>query len=179
MKNSCLLGVVAIFVITFISTTAHAITVGPELVADPDFDDPGSWDIGGIGNSKVENGQLIVINHTGLIFPEPGISIDTGAMYQYALNVDLVNNDSGGGKVTVGGQTIWEPSYGANTFVGTIVASNTVGLVFNFLTPYVGLAEFDSVSVKAVLATPIPSALWLFGSGLLGLIGISRRKKAA
>lgn len=26
---------------------------------------------------------------------------------------------------------------------------------------------------------PIPSALWLFGSGLLGLIGISKRKKAA
>jgi hypothetical protein len=26
---------------------------------------------------------------------------------------------------------------------------------------------------------PIPSAVWLFGSGLLGLIGISRRKKAA
>jgi hypothetical protein len=27
-------------------------------------------------------------------------------------------------------------------------------------------------------AVPIPPALWLFGSGLLGLIGISRRKKA-
>jgi hypothetical protein len=28
-------------------------------------------------------------------------------------------------------------------------------------------------------AVPIPPALWLFGSGLLGLIGIARRKKAA
>lgn len=26
---------------------------------------------------------------------------------------------------------------------------------------------------------PIPAALWLFGSGLLGLIGMARRKKAA
>jgi hypothetical protein len=26
---------------------------------------------------------------------------------------------------------------------------------------------------------PIPPALWLFGSGLLGLVGIARRKKAA
>jgi hypothetical protein len=26
---------------------------------------------------------------------------------------------------------------------------------------------------------PVPAALWLFGSGLLGLIGISRRKKTA
>ena len=28
-------------------------------------------------------------------------------------------------------------------------------------------------------AVPVPAALWLFGSGLLGLIGIARRKKAA
>lgn len=29
-----------------------------------------------------------------------------------------------------------------------------------------------------VSAVPVPAAIWLFGSGLLGLIGISRRKKA-
>ena len=28
-------------------------------------------------------------------------------------------------------------------------------------------------------AVPVPAAAWLFGSGLLGLIGIARRKKAA
>ena len=26
---------------------------------------------------------------------------------------------------------------------------------------------------------PIPSAVWLFGSGLLGMVGIARRKKTA
>ena len=34
----------------------------------------------------------------------------------------------------------------------------------------------DDVSISAV---PVPAAAWLFGSGLLGLAGISRRKKAA
>ncbi len=34
----------------------------------------------------------------------------------------------------------------------------------------------DRVSVAAV---PIPAAVWLFGSGLLGLIGIARKKKLA
>lgn len=29
-----------------------------------------------------------------------------------------------------------------------------------------------------VTAVPIPAAVWLFGSGLLGLVGISRRRKA-
>ena len=28
-------------------------------------------------------------------------------------------------------------------------------------------------------AVPVPAAAWLFGSGLLGLIGVSRRKKSA
>jgi len=29
-----------------------------------------------------------------------------------------------------------------------------------------------------VSAVPVPAAVWLFGSGLLGLVGIARRKKA-
>jgi hypothetical protein len=32
--------------------------------------------------------------------------------------------------------------------------------------------------VGQVSAVPVPAAVWLFGSGLLGLVGISRRKKA-
>ena len=30
----------------------------------------------------------------------------------------------------------------------------------------------------AVAAVPVPAAVWLFGSGLIGLIGVARRKKA-
>jgi len=51
--------------------------------------------------------------------------------------------------------------------------------------PFSGLSvNFDigsgnSLTVLSVTNVPIPGAVWLFGSGLLGLIGISRRKKAA
>jgi len=38
-------------------------------------------------------------------------------------------------------------------------------------------AWFDNVAIGDVSAVPIPAAVWLFGSGLLGLIGIARRKK--
>ena len=39
---------------------------------------------------------------------------------------------------------------------------------------------FDNVSVTAdVSAVPVPAAVWLFGSGLLGLIGVARRKKVS
>jgi hypothetical protein len=151
-----------------------SITIGLELVPDPDFNDPASWDVGA-GSSKIENGQLVVINHSGFIFPEPKIETEVGKTYHYALTVTLVNNLSGGGKVTVGAQTIWEPGFDTGTFTGTVVATGTGGLVFNFLTSYIGRAEFDSVSV---MTTPIPPAFWLFGSGLLGLVGMARRKIA-
>jgi hypothetical protein len=43
-----------------------------------------------------------------------------------------------------------------------------------------GVPNLDSSIDNITLTTiPIPPALWLFGSGLLGLVGISRRKKAS
>lgn len=40
--------------------------------------------------------------------------------------------------------------------------------------------DFTNISyaVWEVSAVPIPAAAWLFGSGLLGLVGVARRKKA-
>ena len=46
-----------------------------------------------------------------------------------------------------------------------------------------GLTDIGTFSMTAlnngVVATPISGAAWLFGSGLLGLIGLSRRMKVA
>ena len=40
-------------------------------------------------------------------------------------------------------------------------------------------ARIDNVSIVTdVSAVPVPAAVWLFGSGLLGLVGVARRKKA-
>jgi hypothetical protein len=39
--------------------------------------------------------------------------------------------------------------------------------------------DFTRALFQAVTPVPIPPALWLFGSGLLGLVGIAKRKKAA
>jgi len=37
----------------------------------------------------------------------------------------------------------------------------------------------STITIVNVSAIPLPPAIWLFGSGLLGLIGVTRRKKAA
>lgn len=37
---------------------------------------------------------------------------------------------------------------------------------------------YDNLNVAAVSAVPVPAAVWLFGSGLLGLVGVARRRKS-
>jgi hypothetical protein len=63
-------------------------------------------------------------------------------------------------------------AYATNGF-GSIVQfnPNTTGVRFG----NISLLGTWSTSVSAV---PVPAAIWLFGSGLLGLIGMARRKAA-
>jgi hypothetical protein len=41
-----------------------------------------------------------------------------------------------------------------------------------------GIFIFADDVTFGVSAVPVPAAAWLFGSGLIGLIGIARRKKS-
>ena len=46
------------------------------------------------------------------------------------------------------------------------------------LTAPLGDADYDDMLVRAEFSpVPVPAAVWLFGSGLLGLIGAARRKE--
>ena len=62
----------------------------------------------------------------------------------------------------------------AVTFVVDISGTSLSDL--NFVTN--DLVTFEFGSDAAFLTTPVPAAVWLFGSGLLGLFGIARRRRS-
>jgi len=66
----------------------------------------------------------------------------------------------------------------SNTAVmNAIVVKDSSGTVSPFsLSTVSGAVLFDELAPAVV---PVPPAVWLFGSGLLGLVGMARRKKAA
>jgi len=37
---------------------------------------------------------------------------------------------------------------------------------------------FDNINTHSAAVVPVPTAIWLFGSGLIGLVGVARQKKA-
>lgn len=68
-------------------------------------------------------------------------------------------------------------TYDANTGAFTIGWSSLiVGGSFDGNTGYWELSGVANTSTSEV---PVPAAVWLFGSGLIGLAGIARRRKAA
>lgn len=62
-----------------------------------------------------------------------------------------------------------------------LVASfdSTVGeLTFDDTGNLYTIDNVDNLSIIKLSTVPIPAAVWLFGSGIIGLIGVARRKKA-
>jgi len=56
-------------------------------------------------------------------------------------------------------------------------AGNWCGMKVSFKGSISGQFQFLNKPVDTVV--PVPAAVWLFGSGLLGLVGMARRKKSA
>jgi len=92
----------------------------------------------------------------------------------------------------------WEVVFGSETMQSTFMDNPALGVAFGWLDQslsFTAAATTQTISFRAVpdivgnriglgldgvsiFAVPVPAAVWLFGSGLLGLVGITRRKKA-
>jgi hypothetical protein len=103
-----------------------------------------------------------------------------------APNVDLLANDFI--ELTIDGNQLW--SYSAS---GGVISDYTLQSldISDFADDTDHILEFSSTTLGenavtnffvddvSISAVPVPAAYWLFGSGLLGLVGISRRNKEA
>ena len=95
--------------------------------------------------------------------------------------IKLEYYDIAGGLTTSGDHffastTDWASYSFTETISATAVSMKVVLLGIDATSIY----GFDNVCVNdcSTSAVPVPAAVWLFGSGLLGLVGVARRKKA-
>ena len=121
--------------------------------------------------------------------------LNGGTGYHYTRSPITIISDDHAGNVTLNmsGFTVWwEDEYTPLDFVAEVEGTLTCGSVCDNGDSFI-------LEVRAILpvidgfdhpedylfhmegtisAVPVPAAVWLFGSGLLGLIGLARRKKA-
>lgn len=75
---------------------------------------------------------------------------------------------------------LWEVDTGTRVImIESLIQLNDNGLLSMVLEAEWGDFYFDNATLTAetdVSAVPVPAAVWLFASGLIGLVGISRRK---
>ncbi|NOX08316.1 MAG: DUF1566 domain-containing protein [Gammaproteobacteria bacterium] len=95
--------------------------------------------------------------------------------------VDTGGNSQPGGLINTGPFSNLINGY---YWSATVYAPNN-GSAWNFIMPF-GMQTINTISAPYygwavqsgdVGAVPVPAAVWLFGSGLIGLIGIAKRKK--
>jgi len=87
-----------------------------------------------------------------------------------------------GVEINMGGGAAASVTCGATCEVG-----DTYVLDYSASVPDDGTTNFGNVpytlhltgTIAAASAVPVPAAVWLFGSGLVGLAGVARRRKAA
>lgn len=99
-------------------------------------------------------------------------------------SIDWTTGDASGGTGGLGGTVSragWSSGNGADFFELSESGNQSLMLDLENRSNVgtAGLYTFDVVNGVTLPEVPIPAAVWLFGSGLIGLIGIARRKKAA
>ena len=132
-----------------------------------DIVDFSAWGMNG-SYDPMAAGQVVAANIEW--FSAPGVCLDDGgggcvvslgSSFDGSATQDVWNQVAVLGAATPAGATI------ARAVLNTGPFGGSEG----------GAPIFDDASFT-VTAVPVPAAVWLFGSGILGLVGVARRRKA-
>ena len=141
----------------------------------------GNWKVMGqaVGQSELVTYSLVL---------DPG-AIFSGSANAFTATTNTFTSgtliDGRGGTYTDGG--LWRVQDGRSYNITATVTASTGGLAtgsayiddpLTFQLPS-GVTFTSASGSTYASAVPLPAAVWLFGSGLLGLVGIARRKKTA
>lgn len=153
--------IIALILNLFISISSHAGTIGMS----------GQWDFDGYGGSADSALTDIV---TGFFDFDAGTISMESMFFGIPVLYDGTISEGGGGLYEVNASTMWGASPGTWDGLWDITDNGDgTASVVNGLTFYE--PEVPYIIEGTLTAVPLPGALWLFGSGLLG-IGLVRRK---
>jgi len=130
-----------------------------------------------ISGTNLKRGDVIIANVGSATPASDGVINSTGsALAQGAAPLAVTtfntttlcmpNTDCIGNALSAGGLGIDDAVSGSPMIDGPFA-----GLNVNF-----DIGSGNSLTVLSVSSVPVPAAVWLFGSGLIGLIGVARRK---
>jgi len=187
--------------LTWLADANYAQTSGYDADGKMTWADANAW-AAGLDVAGVTGWRLAAVTDTGtsgcnfaFSGTDCGYNTDTSTGEMTALFHDTLGNVPYADTAGNYDQPSWDPS---NTgpfsniqqddfyWSSTVYANDYYAWRFSF---YYGIQDFEAkdssfktnyawaVQSGDVSAVPVPAAAWLFGSGLLGLIGIARRKK--
>jgi hypothetical protein len=199
---------IAVSVLLF-GVAAHAAPLNLNLADAPNiFSDNLGVQYGFLPDTLTVSGNASTLDDDGVGAAEPIDSTCCGTTFNLSATIDSAGMASGGSLI-IGGtvaalgfnsgtlltgtlSSFGFPAAGGDSmeFVFDVTGGDAAGLFgaqFGVVLTGTGLSPtlfsegFNTRAVQATAASiiPIPAAVWLFGSGLIGLVGLARRRKSA
>ena len=160
---------------TYINTTFQYLNLGPAPMVTTQYNTTNSAAcVQGVDVNYADNvgGGCMGIGTSGVLplISEIGVANPNDYNISTPTASDLANEG-------IGGSPMQDGPFGN-------MSANFEILSLTMVNPDIGgtidpFCSFDPSGNLCPAAVPVPAAVWLFGSGLLGLVGVARRKKSA